>query len=253
MKVKETGFRHSIVFIMIVSFVLPFFLYTGSMAEEAGGSQALESYLSDTKTLLKNFEYIIGPEDELEVFVWRNPDLSKTVTVAPDGSIALPVIDEITASGLTVKELDKAITEKYCKIIKNPQVSVFIRGFRSKRVTVLGEVMHPGVYPITGRLSVLEIISMATYDKNRADLKSVMIVREEGGKPAAKRCNLVKAIRGKELNQNVQLQSGDIIFVPSSFIAEVNVFVDLFFGKTKPVLDFYLAGYKALRSPDSSQ
>lgn len=222
-------------------------------SEKNEQSDSLRDYLSDTETLMKNFDYVIGPEDELEVYVWRNLDLSRTIIVRPDGKITLPVIDEIEAAGLTVEELDRFITEKYSKFIKEPQVSIFLKGFRSKRVTILGEVRQPGVYPIVGRLSVLEAISEAKYDKERANLKSVMVIREEKGAPLAKRLNLTMAIKGKQLDQNIILQPGDIVFVPSSFIAEVNTFVDLFFGKTKPAIDFYLGGYKAIYSPTNSQ
>jgi polysaccharide export outer membrane protein len=233
--------------------ILVFFCPGSEAAPANDTAVSAEEKLSNPEVLFKDFDYIIGPEDDLDIFVWRNKDLSKSVTVRPDGLISLPIIDDVRAGGFTTKELDDVITRKYRVLIKDPQVTVAIKNYRSKRVVVVGEVAQPGVYPIPGSLTVLEAITMAKYDKNRATLRSVMVVRQENGKPAAKRLDLIKALRGQDLKDNIQLKSGDVVFVPSSFIAELNIFIDLFFGKTKPVLDFYMAGYKSVKDPLLSQ
>ncbi len=188
------------------------------------------------------FTYIIGVGDFLEITVWRHTDLNTKAVVRPDGKIAFPLIDEVAACNLTPSGLKDEIAKKLSKTIRDPQVTVNILGFESKKFFVLGEVKNPGVYPLEGRFDVLEGISRAgSYKDDTANLKSVILIRRAYSvKPEAKRLNIYEVIKNADFSQNIPLEAGDIIFVPKTFISEVNKFIDIFLTKTDPAIQYYL-------------
>lgn len=169
-------------------------------------------------------EYIIGAEDVLNISVWQNPDLDKEVIVRPDGMLSFPLVGDIQASGLTVTQLDQQLTERLKEYIKYPEVSISIKKLGGKKVIVLGEVMHPGVYSVTGTRNILEAISLAGGFTNNAVTSSVVVIRGSFDNPKAERINLTKALSG-DIRQNVVLNSEDVIFVPKKFIANLNYFL----------------------------
>ncbi|MFH1063094.1 MAG: polysaccharide biosynthesis/export family protein [Candidatus Omnitrophota bacterium] len=189
-----------------------------------------------------SFTYIIGPGDELEIKVWRHPDLTTEVRVRPDGKISFPLINEIFAANLTPEQLKQKIARDISNTIRDPNIIVNVKSFKSKKIFVLGEVNIPGVYPYEGRATVLEAISKAAgYKKDTAALKSVIIIsRGYTSKPEAKRVNVWDIIHSAKVENDIVLDAGDVVFVPTTFIADVNTFIDQFFTKTDPVLKYYL-------------
>jgi hypothetical protein len=103
--------------------------------------------------------YIIGQGDVLEVFVWRNEQLSRQVTVRPDGKISLPLLQDIQAEGLTVLQLKNEITKRFSEYLTHPNVTLIVIQITSYKVSVLGRVVRPGVYPITGKTTLVEAIA----------------------------------------------------------------------------------------------
>lgn len=199
------------------------------------------SEITQDKTINNNFCYIIGPGDVLDISVWRHPDLSKEVVVRPDGKIAFPIVKDIQAADLTPTELDVRLAEGLSIFIRNPEVTVTVRDFASSKIFVLGEVRRAGVYPFRGKMTVLEAISTAGSYTEDAVLQSIMLVRRrDTDKPEVMRINLEELIKKGNLIQNVILQPSDIVFVPRSFIAKVDTFIDRFFAKTHPALEYYL-------------
>ncbi len=192
-----------------------------------------------------NFAYIIGPGDTLEINVWRHPDLTTQVTVRPDGKISFPLIDEISVSNISPGALKNDIAKRLSTIIQEPQVTVNVLSFQSKKFFVLGEVNNPGLYPFAGGEGVLDGIAKAGgYKQDTAALKSVILIRRGyGSKPETLRLNIYNLITKGDITQDVKLDTADVIFVPKSFIANVNTFVDQFFTKTDPVLRYYLDIY----------
>ena len=195
-----------------------------------------------SETAENGFTYIIGPGDELEITVWRHPDLTTQVRVRPDGKISFPLLDDVSAANLTPSQLKQQIAQDIAKRIRDPEVTVNVKSFKSKKIFVLGEVNLPGVYPYDGRSTVLEAIGKAAgYKKDTAALKSVIVLSRAYTKnPEAKRVNVWEIINDAKMENDIVLNAGDIVFVPKTFIANVNTFVDQFFTKTDPVLRFYL-------------
>jgi polysaccharide export outer membrane protein len=158
-------------------------------------------------------DYIIGIEDVLAVSVWKDADSSvPQVVVTPDGMIRLPLINEVKADGLTIRKLREDLTEKYSHFLTDPTVAVIPIKMESKKVHIVGQVGKPGSYALGAPMTVLELIARAGGLTEMAKQKSITIVRKKDGKSLP--FNYKDVINGKNLQQNVILQSGDIVMVP---------------------------------------
>lgn len=159
--------------------------------------------------------YRIGPLDVLTITVFRVPELSTTVQVADTGTIGLPLIGEVPASGRTAQEVEQDVTTRLGeKYLQNPQVTVFIKEYNARRVTVDGSVKKPGVYPLRGRTSLLQAITMAEgLDNNRAS-GNVVVFRQIDGKRTAARFDLDNIRAGTATDPVVE--PGDVVIVDDS-------------------------------------
>ena len=122
-------------------------------------------------------EYRLGAEDLVEVNVWKEPGLSTTAPVRPDGKLTVPAIGELRAEGRTTHELEREITTRLASLVTSPIVSVIVKEVRASRVYVLGEVQKPGVFPLNGRLNVLEAIALAGGLTEFADRDDIVVLR----------------------------------------------------------------------------
>src|SRR5271169_4164430 len=123
-------------------------------------------------------EYVIGPEDVLHIAVWRENDLTATLPVRPDGKISLPLLDDVQASGLTPKQLADSVTEKLRKYIADPRVTVVVTTINSKRIYLVGEVLHPGATSMLPNMTVLQALSSAGLSQF-AKTKGIYVLRTE--------------------------------------------------------------------------
>jgi len=158
-------------------------------------------------------EYVIGPEDVLHIAVWRENDLTATLPVRPDGKISLPLLDDVQASGLTPKQLAESVTEKLKKYIADPRVTVVVTSINSKRIFLVGEVMHPGATAMLPNMTVLQALSSAGLSPF-ANTKRIYVLRTENGKQQKLPVNYRKLVKGEEIEQNYLLQPGDTVVVP---------------------------------------
>ena len=171
-------------------------------------------------------DYIIGAEDLIEVSVYELPDMNKTVRVSGEGLISLPFVGEIKAEGLTQQELEKTIkgllSERY---ITNPQVTVFIKEYRSKRASVIGAVEKPGSYPLIGKRTILEIISEAGGITERAGKKLYLIRGSSSGSSTESvLIDLEELIEKGNPELNLPVQAGDVISIPPEKFIYIYVF-----------------------------
>ena len=218
--------------VVFLFLILPFGCKTSS--EQV--STEIDAPTAISEQEIPEISYIIGPGDALKISVWRHADLQSEVKVQPDGKISFPIVHTVKAFGLTPAELEKTLADGLRKMIRDPDVTVNVTYFASQKIIVLGEVYKPGVYPFPGNVYISEAIAYAGGHLDSAFMSSVLLIRQG----TAKRVNVTRALRWADIKENVPLQSGDIIFVPKSFIAEINKFVDQFFTKTDPVLKYYL-------------
>lgn len=160
-------------------------------------------------------EYHVGPQDLLEISIFQVKDLDRTVRVNSGGQISLPLIGVVQAGGKTVQELEVEIASKLAKgYLQAPQVSVFVKEFTSQRVTVDGAVGKPGIFPLTGDISLLQTIATAGGITSSANLKGVVVFRMVGGKKMAAVFDLKKIRAGKA--EDPQIYGGDIVVVDES-------------------------------------
>jgi len=159
-------------------------------------------------------DYVIGSDDVLSVVFWRDKELTADVTVRPDGNISIPLINDVHAAGLTPAQLKDRIAEEAKKYIEDPSVTVVVKDIKSRKVFITGEVRKPGPYPLTGGMSVLQLISVAGGLADYAKAEKISIVRNEGGKPQSFKFNYKDVLEGKKLAQNIELKPGDTVIVP---------------------------------------
>jgi len=157
--------------------------------------------------------YVIGPEDVLHIAVWREADLTATLPVRPDGKISLPLLNDVQASGLTPQQLAASVTEKLKKYIADPRVTVVVTQINSKRVYMVGEVLHPGPMSMIANMTVLQALSSAGLNQF-ANTKRIYVLRTENGKQQKLPVNYRKLVKGEQIEQNYLLQPGDEIVVP---------------------------------------
>lgn len=186
-------------------------------------------------------EYRLGYGDVIEVKFFNNNQFNETLTVRPDGRISMQVVGDIQVSRMTPSELGDQISIHYGKIIKNPEVTVLVRNFGGNQVFVLGEVESPGAFVLQREMSIIQALAQAGGHKNTARLKSIMLIRRDRhGLISAKRVDL-SGPTAETLQKNDQtLQALDIVYVPKTFIANVNTFLEQAFSGIISPLDIYL-------------
>ena len=158
--------------------------------------------------------YRIGPNDVLTIFVWKETELSRDVTVMPDGKITYPLIGEITAQGQTASELKKAIADKLQNFVTAPEVTVIVKESRSQVVYAIGKLTRPGPIALAPGMTVMQALSAAGGFAEWADPKNILIVRRDGGKETQLRFNYKEFTSGENLQQNILLKPGDTLVVP---------------------------------------
>jgi polysaccharide export outer membrane protein len=158
--------------------------------------------------------YQIGPEDVLDISVWKEPDVSRVVPVRPDGRISLPLINDVQAAGSSPQQLAKAISEKLRKYLNEPQVTVIVTAINSQRVFVVGEVLRAGAFPIIPGMTVLQALSSAGGFTTFADVKKIHVMRMRDGKHIELPFNYREVLKGDNPDQNIKLEPGDTVVVP---------------------------------------
>jgi len=159
-------------------------------------------------------QYVIGPEDVLYIYVWKEEALTRTIPVRMDGKISLPLIQEIKAAGLTPLQLKEVLTRRLKEFIENPTVSVTVMEANSYKVYVTGYIRNPGVYRLRSETSVAQIIPMAGGFTDWANQKKILIIRNENGREKRITVNYKKIISGSDPGSNIILKAGDTIVVP---------------------------------------
>jgi polysaccharide export outer membrane protein len=157
---------------------------------------------------------LIGTDDVLSIVYWKDKDMSADAKVRPDGRIALPLINEVQAAGLTPGQLHAKLVEESKKYMEDANITVVVREINSRKAFITGEVNKPGPYALTAPMTVMQLISMAGGLREYADAKNITIMRTENGKQVALKFNYKDVAKGKNLTQNILLKPGDTVVVP---------------------------------------
>jgi polysaccharide biosynthesis/export protein len=158
-------------------------------------------------------DYVIGADDTLHISVWKEPDLTATLPVRPDGKISLPLLNDVPAAGMTPMQLGDSITEKLKKYIADPRVTVVVTAMNSRRIFVSGEVTHSGAVPLLPGMTMLQALSSAGFTQF-ANLKAIYLLRTQNGKQVKIPFNYKEVVKGRHPEQNILLQPGDTVVVP---------------------------------------
>jgi protein involved in polysaccharide export with SLBB domain len=207
---------------------------------------------------------ILRPGDKASLFVWQNEDLNMTSIVQPDGTVTFPLVGRIQVTDRQVEDVEVEIRDRLAqyinepnawfipelqerKVILDPQVSVLPLTIQSRQVSVLGEIAIPGVQPLRGGMRIMESLAAAQITTS-AEWDSIIVIRRyDSQEPSYRRLRLGEFLTGMSPEQNIVLQDGDIIMVPRTKIAQVGLFIDQFFSKTRPLFDWWLVGHQAYR------
>jgi polysaccharide export outer membrane protein len=159
-------------------------------------------------------DYIIGPDDVLQIVFWREKDLSAEVVVRPDGKISLSLLNDVQAAGLTPDQLRQSVTEAAARFVTDPSVTVVVKAINSRKVFVTGMVNKPGTYALNDKMSVLQMLAVAGGLSEFAKGEEIVVMRSDTSQTRSFKFNYKDVRKGKNLDQNIALRPGDTIVVP---------------------------------------
>jgi len=208
-------FKNSMIWLALGSLALNIPAHAQNKPKDDKTAQTSEAPAAPpTKAATEDPNYTIGPQDVLDISVWKEPELTRSVPVRPDGKISLPLLNDVQAAGLTPSQLAAQITTSLKKFVTEPQVTVIVTAINSQRVFIIGEVLRPGAFPLLPGMTVLQALSSAGGFTQFASLGKIYVLRNENGKQTKYPFNYKAAINGKQVDQNFTLKAGDQIVVP---------------------------------------
>jgi polysaccharide export outer membrane protein len=219
--------------IVFVLFVPILFLGCASTGPKAADIQP-ES--ATTQPKIKVNEFVLGVGDSLDFSVYRNDDLKMSTKINPSGLIYFPLIGDVRAAGRTIPDLRSELRERFSKYLVDPQITISISAVQSVRIMVLGEVKNPGVFSLDTDLSVMEAVAKAGGWTLDAKLSDVVLLRNVAGKLETQALNMGTALEGGSVPNNKQLQSKDIIYVPTKTIADISRFMTYLANILSPIV-----------------
>ncbi len=166
-----------------------------------------------------DYNYIVGPGDSLNITVWRNPELSMTVPVRPDGKVVTPLVDELVAQGKTSTEIARDVERALGKFVRDPIVTVIVTGFvgpYSEQIRVVGEAAKPQALPYKQKMTLLDVMIAVGGLTDFADGNSASILRASDGEKQYT-VRIKDLIKRGDMSANVEMKPGDILIIPQSF------------------------------------
>ena len=179
--------------------------------------KTMSQVVTDKLSNAVSSDYVIGAEDVLDITVWRNPDLSRQVQVRPDGKVSMPIIRDVVAVGKTPTQLAEEMTNKLKEYVQNPVVAVSVKEVNSSSIFLLGEVAHPGRYPLKSKTTLLQGITIAGGFKETAARNQIVIFRFTETAPGMRRftASYDDIVLRSGITDNFELKPGDTLVVPS--------------------------------------
>jgi polysaccharide biosynthesis/export protein len=167
-----------------------------------------------TPAFAQEQSYAVKPGDLLQVAVWKEPELQRPVLVRPDGQFSFPLAGEIDARGKSVSDLQKLLSERLKRFIADPVVTVSIQEVKGNKVYVIGQVTKPGEFIVNPSVDVMQALSMAGGLTPFANQGSIVVLRRRSGAQTAIPFRYADVLKGRELQQNIMLEAGDVVVVP---------------------------------------
>jgi len=167
-----------------------------------------------TNVLAQDANYTVKPGDMLSISVWKEPDLQKETLVRPDGSFSFPLVGEVDAKGKTVADLTKTMSQRLTKYISDPVVTVSIQEIKGNKVYVIGQVNRPGEFIMNPSVDVMQALSMAGGTTPFASLGDIVVLRRTTAGKQSIPFRYNDVVKGRRMDQNIDLQAGDVVVVP---------------------------------------
>jgi len=183
--------------VLLLALLIPLLIPAGLMAQQAAG-----------------LEYRIGPEDVLHISVWKEEDLDRKVLVRPDGGVSFPLVGDIQVSGRTPLEVQDEIRSRLQRYVPDAEVTVSVDKISGYTVFVLGEVNNPGQFTLGRYVDVVQALTLAGGTTPYASERNMQVLRRQDGKEVTYSFDFRDIKRGRQLEQNIILQSGDVVVVP---------------------------------------
>jgi polysaccharide export outer membrane protein len=201
-------------FLIAAIVAMPFITGTAAAQEpEAAASRTAAARALPAAAVPDPNDYVIGPEDVLDISVWKNPELSRKVPVRPDGKLSLPLVNDIQAAGLTPSQLRQQLISKLTEFVPSPEINVIVSEVHSLKVAVVGAVKTPGRFELKSPATVLECIALAQGLTEFAASDRIVVLRQNGNTTTRIPFNYRKVASGSE-QENFFVKPGDIIVVP---------------------------------------
>ncbi|MGA3126635.1 MAG: polysaccharide biosynthesis/export family protein [Candidatus Korobacteraceae bacterium] len=182
-------------------------------ASVPSGDQETEAQISAAAAAAADKDYVIGADDVLHISVWKEPEMTVTLPVRTDGKISMPLINEVVAAGMTPYALQQEITKRSSEFVARPQVTVIVTEVHSKKVYVVGEVLHPGTYSFSSGLTALQALTTAGGLNQFANAKRIVVLRKQGSSGVTLRFDYNAVVRHNDLKADIDLKPGDTIIV----------------------------------------
>jgi len=199
---------------------LAYFAFAYSILTLGGCASTSHPPLSDMEIQVPPHDYLIGPGDSVNIIVWRNPEVSMTVPVRPDGKITTPLVEDLPASGKTSSQLARDIEKALAKYIQEPVVTVIVTGFvgpYTEQIRVIGQAAKPQALPYRENMSVMDVLIAVGGITDFADGNKASIIRNIGGTPQQFNVRLDDLIKEGDISANVPMRPGDVLVIPESF------------------------------------
>jgi len=193
--------------------ILCLFLFSSGLAQ--GDEKKTNAGAAKGATEATQFPlYVVQPNDILEIFVWKEPELTRKVLVRPDGRISFPLVQDLQAGGISPGELKEQIEMKLKKFINSPNVTIIVEAIQSYRIYVVGRVQKPGSLIVEKPVTVLQALTLAGGFQEYARKSEVTVIRNYGSENIVFKFNYEDVIQGKKPEQNIFLRTGDVVVVP---------------------------------------
>ncbi len=200
--------------------LLACFAFVFSVLALGGCASTTHPPLSDKEGQVPTHDYLIGPGDNVNIVVWRNPEVSMSVPVRPDGKITTPLVEDLPASGKTSSQLARDIEKALAKYIQEPIVTVIVTGFvgpYGEQIRVIGQAAKPQALPYRENMTIMDVLIAVGGITDFADGNKASIIRNIGGKPQQFGVRLDDLIKEGDITANVPMRPGDVLVIPESF------------------------------------
>jgi polysaccharide export outer membrane protein len=175
---------------------------------------AAPAFMADVATAQQPTDYMLQPGDQLDISVWREEELQREIIVRPDGKFSFPLTGEVVAVNRSVAEIQQEITEKLERYIPEAVVTVTVTAVGGNRIYVIGQVREPGSFVMNPQINVLQALSLAGGTTAFASLNDIIVLRRSGGSQRILNFRYNDISRGRDLDQNILLEAGDVLIVP---------------------------------------